>query len=212
MRSRLFHEPGPASPLSTTHHPLSGTVLPLHIFEPRYRQMVEHVMERDNRFGLLYHDPDEQGPFLNEEGRIGTVAEIRKHTPLPEGRSMILVRGVGRFRTVSEVEGDALYYETTVAPYDDDISQDLELLLQQRKMSLRLFKSILHTQSHVPDALPRFKLKEELSFRLAAAVRMDPFWQQELLEMRNEGERLARLDPVFLAGLERGWEAGGEEA
>jgi len=125
---------------------------------------------------------------------------------------MILVRGVGRFRTVSEVEGDALYYEATVAPYDDDVSEDPELLLQQRKRSLRLFKSILHTQSHVPGALPRFKLKEELSFRLAAAVRMDPFWQQELLEMRNEGERLARLDPVFLAGLERGWEAGGEEA
>ena len=189
-----------------------GTLLPLHIFEPRYRQMVEHVMERDNLFGLLYHDPDAHGPFINEEGRIGTVAEIRKHNPIPDGRSMILVRGLGRFQTVSEAHGDALYHEATVAPYDDDVPTDPEVLLRQRKRSLRLFKSVLQTQSHVPEALPRFKLKEELSFRLAAAVRLDPFWQQELLEMRNEGARLLRLDPVFLAGLERGWEAGGKEA
>jgi len=189
-----------------------GTVLPLHIFEPRYRQMVEHVMEGDSRFGLLYHDPDEQGPFLNEEGRVGTVAEIRKHQLLPDGRSMILVRGLGRFQIMSEVQGEGLYYEATVAPYDDEVPGDPEVLIQQRKRSLRLFKSILRTQSHVPGALPKFKLNEELSFRLAAAVRMDPFWQQELLEMRNEGARLLRLDPVFLAGLERGWEAGGEEA
>jgi ATP-dependent Lon protease len=189
-----------------------GTVLPLHIFEPRYRQMVEHVMEGDSRFGLLYHDPDQQGPFLNEGGRVGTVAEIRKRQLLPDGRSMILVRGMGRFQILSEVQGEGLYYEAKVGPYDDEVPDDPEVLIQQRKRSLRLFKSILRTQSHVPDALPRFKLKEELSFRLAAAVRMDPFWQQELLEMRNEGARLLRLDPVFLAGLERGWEAGGEEA
>ena len=98
-----------------------GTVLPLHIFEPRYRQMVEHVMERDNRFGLLYHDPDTHGPFSNEKGRIGTVAEIRKHNPIPDGCSMILVRAWDGFRQCRRSWGDALYDEATVAPYDDDV-------------------------------------------------------------------------------------------
>jgi hypothetical protein len=43
---------------------------------------------------------------------------------------------------------------------------------------------------HVPEALPRFDVQEELSFKLAATVRMDPFWQQELLELRDEEARL----------------------
>ena len=68
-----------------------GTLVPLHIFEPRYREMVRDVMEGEKRFGLLYHDPDESGPFMNEEGQLGTVAEIRRHQPLPDGRSMLLV-------------------------------------------------------------------------------------------------------------------------
>jgi Lon protease-like protein len=189
-----------------------GTVIPLHIFEPRYRQMVDDVMEGDKRFGLLYHDPHEAGPFLSETGRIGTVAEIRRRQLLPGGRSLILVRGLHRFRILSELEGEALYYEATVGPYEDRPMEDQDALVRQRKKSLGLFKSVLRTQAHVPDALPTFRLKEELSFKLAAAVRMDPFWQQELLEMRDEVARLARLDPVFYVGLERGWEEGGQEA
>jgi Lon protease-like protein len=200
----------PLFPLPVVLFP--GTVLPLHIFEPRYRQMVEHVMKGDKRFGLLYHDPDESGPFLNEEGRVGTVAEIRRHQLLPDGRSLILVRGVRRFQTVAEVQGEALYYEAEVGGYEDHPPQDSKALYQQRKRSLGLFKNLLRTQAHAPDALPTFRLKEELSFKLAAAVPMDPFWQQELLEMRDEGARLGRLDPVFFVGLERGWEEGGKEA
>jgi hypothetical protein len=41
---------------------------------------------------------------------------------------------------------------------------------------------------------------------------MDPFWQQELLEMRDEEARLNRLDPVFQAGIERWWTEKGPEA
>ena len=76
----------------------------------------------------------------------------------------------------------------------------------RRKRSLSLFKNILQTLPHVPDGLPPFSVKRELSFRLAAVVRMDPFWQRELLELRDELARLDRLDPVFQAGIERWWE------
>ena len=189
-----------------------GTLVPLHIFEPRYRQMVDHVMEGDQRFGLLYHDPDEMGPFLNERGRIGTVATIRRRQPLPEGRSLILVRGGERFRIESEVESEALYYEATVRTFDDNPEVDRASLILRRKRSLALFKNILQTQPHVPEAMPTFSVKRELSFRLAAVVRMDPFWQRELLELTDEQERLDRLDPVFQAGIDRWWEDKGMEA
>jgi Lon protease-like protein len=189
-----------------------GTLIPLHIFEPRYRQMVADIMRGPGRFGLLRHDPDEDGPFLNEPGRIGTVAEVRRHQPLRDGRSMILVFGVERFRTREEVAAGAPYYEALVEGYTDHPPADAHALVVQRSRSLALFQNVLHTLPHVPSALPSFSLREELSFRLAAVVRMDAFWQQELLEMQDEAERLSRLDPVFQAGIERWWEEGGPKA
>ena len=189
------------------------TLVPLHIFEPRYRQMVSDVLERDKRFGILYHDPDESGPFMNESGRVGTVALIRKHQPLPDGRSMILVKGSERFQTHQEVASDAQYYEALVRPYaDEPLPETVSGLVARRKRSLALFKNVLQTQPHVPDALPSFSVKREISFRLAAVVRMDPFWQQELLELREEEARLNRLDPIFQAGIERWWTEKGPEA
>jgi Lon protease-like protein len=180
-----------------------GTLIPLHIFEPRYRDMVADVLETDRQFGLIYHDPDRQGPFLSEEGRVGTVARIRRHQPLSEGRSLILVRGLDRFRIESEVEGPSLYYEALVTGLQDSPPGDREALVARRQRSLALFQSVLHTMPHVPEALPRFDVQEELSFKLAATLRMDPFWQQELLELRDEEARLSRLDPVFRAGIDR---------
>lgn len=202
-------KPLPLFPLAMVLFP--GTVVPLHIFEPRYRQMVTDVMDGDKRFGLLYHDSDEAGPFMNEPGHVGTIAEIRRHQPMPDGRSMILVRGVERFQIGEEFVGDKLYYQAIAAAYEDEPTDTAQLVVR-RKRSLALFKNILQTLPHVPAAMPSFSTKKELSFRLAGVVRMDPFWQRELLEIRNEAERLDRLDPVFQAGIERWWEHKGNEA
>jgi Lon protease-like protein len=188
-------------------------LVPLHIFEPRYRQMLSDVLERDKRFGVLYHDPDHSGPFMNESGRVGTVAVIRRHQPLPDGRSMILVKGSQRFQIHQEVQSEVQYYEALVRPYADEPPPEAASgLVARRKRSLALFRNVLQTQPHVPDALPAFSVKKEISFRLAAVVRMDPFWQQELLELRKEEARLNRLDPIFQAGIERWWTEKGPEA
>ena len=189
-----------------------GTLIPLHIFEARYRTMVARIMDGDRQFGLLYHDPDEMGPFLNEPGRMGTVAEVKKVQPLPDGRSFILVRGLRRFRIVEETREGTPYFEARVAEVRDLPPADPEALVTRRKKSLELFRSMLRTLPHVPDALPVFDVERELSFKLAAAARMDPFWQQELLEMRDEAARLDRLDPVFRFGMDQWWENGKGEA
>lgn len=189
-----------------------GTVAPLHVFEPRYRQLVSHVLGSDRRFGLIYHDPDESGPFLNEPGRVGTVAVIRRHQPLPDGRSLITVRGAERFEIQKETQGDALYFQAKVRPYEDDPVSDSGQLVLRRKRSLALFRNILQTLPHAPEALPSLSVRRELSFPLAGVVRMDPFWQRELLEMKDEASRLDRLDPVFQARIERWWEQKGNEA
>ena len=83
----------PLFPLPVVLFP--GAPMPLHIFEARYRRMVGRCLEFDKRFGLLHHDSDEDGPFLNEAGQVGTVAVIEEFQPLSDGRSLVLVRGEG---------------------------------------------------------------------------------------------------------------------
>jgi len=191
----------PLFPLSLVLFP--GTVIPLHIFENRYREMVADILEGDGRFGVIYNDPDLHGPFQNEKGQIGTVAEIRKHQDLQDGRSLILVRGRGRFQILEELRGDALYHQAMVERYRDLPVEDVEALTARRKTSIRLFAHVLTRQPHVPEALPSIDPEKEVSFKLAAAARMDTVMQQELLELRREDERLDRLDPVFRFGIRR---------
>lgn len=200
----------PLFPLPVVLFP--GTMIPLHIFEARYREMLDTILEDDRRFGLVYHDPDESGPFMNEAGQVGTIAEVRKHQPLQDGRSLILIRGIDRFRIQEEVLGGSPYYQAKVGPYQDTPPADGRGLVARRGKSLALFEQVLGSLPHVPEALPSFDVEKELSFRLAAVARMDTFWQQELLEMTEETARLDRLDPVFRFGIDRSWEGGKPEA
>ena len=206
----MNEKPLPLFPLPLILFP--GTLMPLHIFEERYRRMVADLQEGDGEFGILWHDPDEHGPFMNERGRVGTVARIRRHQPLPDGRSLILVRGVERFSIVQEVQGETPYYQARVKPYEDLPASNPEALQERRTRALELFRTVLKGTPHAPEALPDFRVDEEISFKLAAAVRMDPFWQQELLESTDEVERLTRLTPVLQVGLERWWEEEGPQA
>ncbi|CAN5816373.1 hypothetical protein BH23GEM11_BH23GEM11_18510 [soil metagenome] len=112
----------PLFPLPVVLFP--GAVTPLHIFEPRYRQMVARCIEYDRRFGLLYHDPDRLGPFELTPGRVGTVAEIGEFRILPEGRSLLLATGIERFRIVDGIESDTKYYEALVEPMFDVAGDD----------------------------------------------------------------------------------------
>jgi Lon protease-like protein len=187
-------------------------MVPLHIFEARYREMLSRIMEGNHRFGILFHDPDESGPFMNEPGSVGTVARVARHQPLPDGRSLILVRGLHRFRIEEEVRAGAPYYEARVSPLLDLPPRDPLALVDRRRRSLALLETLLKKLPHVPNPLPSFDVDSEISFRLAAVVRMDAGWKQELLEMRDEVARLDRLDPVLRVGVDRWWEEGGSEA
>jgi len=87
--------PLPLFPLGSVLFP--GMLLPLHIFEPRYRLLVKRSIESDEPFGivLIKSGPEVGGPA--EPHRIGTTAKIMGSTPLPGGRSFIIARGDRRF-------------------------------------------------------------------------------------------------------------------
>lgn len=188
----------PLFPLPVVLFP--GASMPLHIFERRYREMVARCLETDRPFGLLHHDWDESGPFLNETGRVGTVARIRRFRPLEDGRSLILAGGEDRFSIAEEVEAGNPYFEAVVEPYEDRPPEDHGALIERRRRSLSLFRAVVEASPDA-DELPGWGPEEELSFRLAETVKIESAWQQSLLELRDEARRLERLDVIFRAAL-----------
>lgn len=186
----------PLFPLPVVLFPTAA--MPLHIFEARYRRMVARCLELDRRFGVVYHDSDIRGPFLFEEGRVGCVAEIESHQLLPDGRSLLLARGLDRFRIVDSIESDEPYYEALVSPYRD-VEDAPEL--ERRRTSLGLFREVVEQLPDEPERLPELDAGGELSFPLARTVEVEPSWQQAFLEIQDEAERLDQLDRVFRAAL-----------
>ena len=91
---------------------LPGSVLPLHIFEPRYRQMVEDVMENgDFLIGII------QPKTLDSENlcKIGCVGSIEQTQKLPKGNYLIQLHGESRFQIVEELKSETPYRQARVA-------------------------------------------------------------------------------------------------
>ncbi len=169
--------------------------MPLHIFEPRYRQMVAHCVESDNRFGLVYHDSDELGPFAPDQGRVGCIAEILEFRPLPDGRSLVLTLGHDRFQIDDGIESSSMYYEGLVDEYPD-VQLSPGDLAERRRRSLDLFTRVIDRLADNPAEVG-IDTGSETSFQLAQYIRINPRWQQELLVSRDEGERLSKLDRLL---------------
>lgn len=180
---------------------LPGAHAPLHVFEPRYQQLMAHCLENDRRFGLIYHDPDRDGPFDSEPGRVGCVAEIEHFLPLSEGRAMVKVHGVERFRIVDGIESDALYYEALVEEYPD-LPEEAGELDRRARDSHALLHQVLEHVSEEPQPLPPLEEQQPVSFQLAQWVKIDPSWQQQLLEVRTEIGRLDLIDLLLHTALD----------
>ncbi len=172
---------------------LPGSLLPLHVFEPRYRQMAARCLETDKRFGVLFHDPDRSGPFELIEGAVGCTAEILEFRPLPDGRSLMLTRGLHRYRVVDGIESEAGYAEALVDAYDDrgDGGADPE----RRGRTLELFEETLRALGSEETA--EIDEAADLSFQVASTFQIDPAWSQHLLELQTEVSRLDEIDRVL---------------
>jgi Lon protease-like protein len=180
---------------------LPGAVVPLHIFEPRYRQMVAHCIEADRRFAQVYHDPDESGPF-RVEGQIGCVAEIGEWQPIPDGRSLITVEGHGRVLLREDVGSDKMYYVSEVEAYED-VDPEPPGILERRADTIDRFRRAIGRISSSPEGIPVIDPSREASFQLARWIQAPPHWYKQLLESRAEVERLDVIDELLYEALDR---------
>jgi Lon protease-like protein len=175
-----------------------GSLLPLHVFEPRYRQMAAKCLETDRRFGVLFHDPDESGPFELKEGAIGCEAEIVKFEPLPDGRSLMLTQGLERYRVVDGIESDTLYTEALVETVAD--SPAPADILALREITLARFDDALIRAGRGRDSVPEIDASRDVSFQIAQNFRIALGWQQRLLELTAESLRLEEIERALDPG------------
>ena len=138
-------------------------VLPLHIFEPRYRMMLRTVMAEDRRFGVIRWDPQEQ-----RMAEIGCCAEILHCQTQEDDRSNIVTMGQQRFR-VLDVVREAPFRVAMVSWIEDTVSDEhsaLEILAEEVTSALRdvveLTGKLIGKPSSLPSDLP--DLPRELSF------------------------------------------------
>jgi Lon protease-like protein len=185
----------PLFPLPVVLFP--GVPLPLHIFEPRYRQMLLDIRLGKDVFGLVYFDSSASENETPPVGHIGCVAEVTETQTLPDGRSNILTLGVIRFRIESYVERGDPYLVAQVS-YFEDYEEDQDFLSGPSKEVAETFTRIAQAVRTINDeraTLPDISDTEpqRLSFLVAAAIEIDAEVKQELLELRSTSERLERL-------------------
>lgn len=166
-----------------------GRHLPLHVFEPRYRIMMNTILQSDRRFGVLMLDPTTGQP-----ANVGCCAEILHYQRLPDDRLKILTIGQQRFRLLSYVREKPYRVGLVEWVEDKPSEQDLNPLASDVD---RLLRDVVHLSAKLtnqdidlPDNIPDIPI--ELSYWVASNLHGVALEQQALLEMDETSVRLER--------------------
>jgi ATP-dependent Lon protease len=166
-----------------------GRPLPLHIFEFRYRIMMNTILDSDRRFGVLMWDPI-QGKATN----IGCCAEIIKFERMPDDRLMVVCLGQQRFRVLDYTREKP--YRVGLVEWIEDLPQPKDLRSLARDVQhllsdvVKLSAKLTDQEINLPDDVPT--LPTELSYWVASNFHGVALEQQALLEMQDTAERLER--------------------
>lgn len=174
-----------------------NTLMPLHVFEPRYRAMIMDVLARDRRLAVVKLMPGFEASYAGKPAvhAVAGAGEIVSWERLATGRYNILVKGDARIRIESERPSDTLYRIVTAQKLDDvapatDVSAALARI---RDACGRLLQALDRPPDLLDTALAEGQAAGVIADRIAAAVVPDAALRQELLEMLDVARRLARL-------------------
>ena len=193
LRPRLL----PLFPLPLVLFPRAP--LPLHVFEPRYRQLLADCLSSDRQFGVICR-PETAAEQDIEPGSVGCVARIETAEQLPDGRSNIMVSGGERFRLLRFAPEPAPYHVGEVDPYDDEpepVAMLHPLADRLREVFQRVGRS---ARAIADDASPLPDLPDdpaEISFSVAQYIDLDLELKQELLASQSPADRLQKLTELL---------------
>ncbi len=188
----------PLFPLNVVLFP--GMVLPLHIFEPRYRQMITDCLQQKKPFGIVLVRPGSV-PLHEEPYPVGTLAEIRDLNRLPDGRFILMAKGIHRFRILSQHR--AKPYLTGLVELYSDFPEPAQELAAYAEQARNLFSSYLQLlfetakeyDKHVRPDLPGDP--EELSHFIAYFLEIPNEQKQYFLELTSTIKRLQEVIAVL---------------
>ena len=191
----------PIFPLPVVLFP--GATQPLHIFEPRYRELLADCLAADQRFGITYVAPPD-GPGIDPmppPGAVGCIALITATEGLPDGRSDIITVGERRFTLLEWVTRETTYRVARVEEFDDEPADPAEvtnLAGGVRQDYQRLARAIGTLTDRVADDAALDDDPEQLSFQVAAALELDGEVKQALLALTSTTTRLRRLASLLV--------------
>jgi Lon protease-like protein len=165
--------------------------VPLHIFEDRYRKMIQECLDSEREFGIVWLSEEELKP-------VGCACEIDRVLERSEdGRMNIVARGTRPFRLVERQ--DDLPYPAAVVEFlaEQDEDPDPEVTQETRELYADL------VEQATDKTLDEEELAQLDSYTMAATVEFGTDVKQELLELRSENARLRLLTLLFRAAIKR---------
>ena len=160
-----------------------NTRLPLHVFEPRYRQLVSDVLKSDSRFGVILLRPGWQSDYYGAPAiyACGTLGTIEQAVALDDGRFNVVVRGDVRFRIVAEVSRQPYRLARVIeAP---QVVRAAEDAYAQREWLADLAQQYLH---FLPNQVPVPEIEtvalDALTNALIMSLNLESEQKQRLLE------------------------------
>lgn len=186
---------------------LPNELVPLHIFEPRYRQMLSDIELRRNIFGITHFDPDQDPLSRPTTGSIGCAAEVKEKNILPDGRSNIIASGVIRYRLLEYLDLGLPYLSGDVEFFEDE-EEDEGVVQPIADEVFNLFERIAKAAFELSGnrgtfpAIPKTQ-PEPFSFLVTAAFNLDNDIKYRLLETTSTSERLAKLQSILLEAVDK---------
>ena len=190
----------PQFPLRTVLFPTM--VLPLHIFEPRYRALVHDILEEDKRFGVVMIEKGLDTGGEDQRSSFGTVAEIIEAEEFPDGRWAIVAVGVERFRVTNWLPDDP-YPQAEIELWPDTTDQADQETFERVSAKFRRCMALASEAGvdvgAMPDALEHGSIG---TMQMAAMLPVGPFDKQNLLGVDGPAERLSAIETTIDETLE----------
>lgn len=193
--------PLPMFPLGSVLFPTM--VLPLHVFEPRYRALAHDVVAGDGRFGVVLIERGSEVGGGDRRTTIGTVAEIVDAEELPDGRWVLAAVGRERIR-IAEWLPDDPYPRAAVTELADEAADDVEVdvdpLLARLRRALALQSEL--GEARAPADVELSPEPAVASLQIGAIGPFGPVDQQRILATTDPSRRLVLVDQMLTEATE----------
>lgn len=164
---------------------LPGEQRPLHVFEPRYKELIGECLDEETEFGLVL--ADEEG--MREVGTRAAVVEVLER--FDDGRLNVVIEGGERFQLLELTDGRS-FTTAEVDAIDDDGEDPTD---DERARCLRAYERVVAAAA---ADLTELDLEgASLAFQIGARIDLGTTVKQDLLELRSERQRVIRLAPLL---------------